>query len=154
MSWNPYDGLPAAATFSLTSRDLREGEKLAMPQVSGIFGAGGQDTSPQLSWSGFPSETKSFVVTMCDPEAPTVTGFWHWAVVNIPGNVNELPAGAGDDTGSVSRRAPFSSRTMPEWRGTAAPGHRRGTGGTATSSLSSPSMLNESISIAKRRPRG
>ena len=45
MSWNPYDNLPRAASFSLTSIDLREGEKLAMPQVSGIFGAGGQDVS-------------------------------------------------------------------------------------------------------------
>jgi Raf kinase inhibitor-like YbhB/YbcL family protein len=84
----------------LTSSDLREGDKLAMPQVSGIFGAGGQDISPQLSWSAFPAGTKSFVVTMCDPEAPTVTGFWHWAVVNIPANVTELPAGAGDESGS------------------------------------------------------
>ena len=100
MSWNPYDNLPRAASFSLTSSDLKEGEKLAMPQVSGIFGAGGQDVSPQLSWSDFPSGTQSFVVTMCDPEAPTVTGFWHWAVVNIPGNVTELPAGAGDESGS------------------------------------------------------
>src|SRR5438270_11485307 len=101
MSWNPYDNLPSAASFSLTSSDLREGEKLAMPQVSGIFGAGGQDVSPQLSWSGFPSGTQSFVVTMCDPEAPTVTGFWHWAVVNIPANVTELPTGAGDESGAA-----------------------------------------------------
>src|SRR5207249_3149341 len=54
MSYDPYENLPPAASFSLTSNDLREGEKLAMPQVSGIFGAGGHDTSPQLSWSGFP----------------------------------------------------------------------------------------------------
>src|SRR2546429_7888237 len=100
MSWNPYDNLPPAASFSLTSSTLREGKKLEMPQVSGISGAGGEDVSPQLSWSGFPSGTKSFVVTMCDPEAPTVSGFWHWAVVNIPGNVTELPAGAGDESGS------------------------------------------------------
>src|SRR5438105_3050839 len=52
MSWNPYDNLPRAASFSLTSSDLREGEKLAMPQVSGVLGAGGQVVSPQLSWSG------------------------------------------------------------------------------------------------------
>src|SRR5438093_10235970 len=100
MSSNPYENLPSAASFSLTSSDLREGGKLAMPHVSRIFGAGGADVSPQLSWSGFPSKTKSLVVTMCDPEAPTVTGFWHWAVVNIPGNVTELPAGAGDESGS------------------------------------------------------
>ena len=74
MSWNPYENLPPAAFFSLTSSGLKEGEKLAMPQVSGIFGAGGQDVSPQLSWSGFPLGTRSFVVTMCDPEAPTVSG--------------------------------------------------------------------------------
>ena len=100
MSWDPYANLPPAASFSLTSSDLQEGEKLAMPQVSGIFGAGGQDISPQLSWSGYPSGTKSFVVTMCDPEAPTVSGFWHWAVVNIPGDITELPTGAGDESGS------------------------------------------------------
>jgi hypothetical protein len=72
----PYENLPPAASFSLTSSDLREGEKLAMAQVSGIFGAGGQDVSPQLSWSGFPSATQSSVVAMCDPEAPTVSGLW------------------------------------------------------------------------------
>src|SRR5438477_9874 len=75
MTWDPYENLPPAASFPVTSTDLAEGEKLAMPQVSGIFGAGGQDISPQLSWSGFPSETKSFVITMLDPEAPTVGGF-------------------------------------------------------------------------------
>jgi Raf kinase inhibitor-like YbhB/YbcL family protein len=100
MSWDPYDNLPPAARFSLTSRDLRAGDKLAMAQVSGIFGAGGQDASPQLSWSGFPSATRSFVVTMCDPEAPTVSGFWHWAVVNIPAGITDLPTGAGDESGS------------------------------------------------------
>src|SRR5204863_4747939 len=113
MSWDPYANLPPAASFSLTSSDLQEGERLAMAQVSGIFGAGGQDISPQLSWSGYPSETKSFVVTMCDPEAPTVSGFWHWAVVNIPGNVTVLPTGARR---RVRLRAPARRLSAPERR--------------------------------------
>ena len=73
MSWDPYENLPPAASFSLTSSDLRG----ARPQVSGNLCAGGQDISPQLSWSDIPSGTQSFVVTMCDPKAPTVSGFWH-----------------------------------------------------------------------------
>ena len=129
MSWNPYENLPPAASFALTSSDLREGEKLAMPQVSGIFGAGGRDASPQLSWSGFPSETKSFVVTMYDPEAPTVSGFWHWAVANIPGNVAELPAGAGDESGTGLPPGAFqlpNDARMPRYVGAAPPeGHGR-----------------------------
>ena len=116
MSWNPYENLPPAAFFSLTSSDLQEGEKLARPQVSGIFGAGGQDVSPQLSWSGFPSGTRSFVVTMYDPDAPVVSGFWHWAVVNIPGNVTQLlsvvdqTAAASGTTGSAQMVSSGSRR--------------------------------------------
>src|SRR3982074_1195515 len=100
MSWNPYEHLPPAASFSLTSNDLREGEKLAMPQVSRIVGAGSEPASPHVSWGGFPSRPQSFGVTMVDPEAPTVLGFWHWAVVNIPGDVTQLPTGAGDESGA------------------------------------------------------
>jgi Raf kinase inhibitor-like YbhB/YbcL family protein len=97
----PYDLIAKVPAFTLTSADFSDGDVLPLPQASGIFGAGGSDTSPQLSWSGFPEATRSFVVTVYDPTAPTGSGFWHWAVADIPATVTELPAGAGDDTGTA-----------------------------------------------------
>jgi Raf kinase inhibitor-like YbhB/YbcL family protein len=97
---NPYDFLPSVPGFALRSNDITEGDTLATPHLSGIFGAGGEDVSPHLAWEGFPAETKSFAVTCFDPDAPTASGFWHWAVTGIPASVTELATGAGDAAGS------------------------------------------------------
>lgn len=94
---NPYDFLPEVPSFTVTSNDVKDGQELPPAQRSGLFGVeGGEDRSPQLSWSGFPKETRSFVVTMYDPDAPTASGFWHWAVFNIPASVTSLEADAGN----------------------------------------------------------
>ncbi|MGU3294591.1 YbhB/YbcL family Raf kinase inhibitor-like protein [Williamsia sp. M5A3_1d] len=99
-SYNPYDALPDLPTFTVTSESFADGEALKQPQVSGIMGAGGDDASPQVSWSGFPEGTKSFAVTVYDPDAPTASGFWHWAVADIPVSTTSLLEGAGDENGS------------------------------------------------------
>ncbi len=97
--YNPYDFLPQLPGFTLTSESITDGQPVPNAFVSGLMGAGGEDVSPQLSWSGFPEETRSFAVTVYDPDAPTASGFWHWAVANLPATVTDLPAGVGD--GSV-----------------------------------------------------
>lgn len=104
----PYAGMRQVPEFTLTSSDISEGE----PLPAQVFGAdsGGEDRSPQLSWSGFPAETRSFAVTCFDPDAPTGSGFWHWAVANIPASVTSLPSNAGDPAAGL---LPEGAITMP-----------------------------------------
>jgi Raf kinase inhibitor-like YbhB/YbcL family protein len=93
---NPYEFLPKVPSFTAYSTTARKGHPLPLAQWSGIFGVpGGKDISPELSWRGFPKQTKSFVVSMYDPEAPTQAGFFHWIVEDIPATTTSLPENAG-----------------------------------------------------------
>jgi len=95
----------SAAEFTLTSPQLTEGGSLGPAQVLEGFGCHGGNTSPALAWSGAPAGTRSFAVTVYDPDAPTGSGWWHWVVHGLPVSVTSLPAGAGA-TGGPALPAP------------------------------------------------
>lgn len=85
----------AAQGFELKSRDVRPGERLNEAQVFSGFGCSGGNLSPDLAWSDAPAGTKSFALTVYDPDAPTGSGWWHWVVYDIPAGVTALPSGIG-----------------------------------------------------------
>jgi Raf kinase inhibitor-like YbhB/YbcL family protein len=92
---DPYELLPAVNSFALTSDDVRDGEQMDLPFLHTSAEPGSGNQSPQLSWSGFAPETKSFVVTCFDPDAPVVCGVWHWMLLDLPGSTTSLVRGAG-----------------------------------------------------------
>ena len=96
-------------TFTLTSADL--GGQATKAQEFGGFGCTGNNESPQLSWANAPEGTKSFAVTMYDPDAPTGSGWWHWVVFDIPANVNELVTNAGNVSLNLSPKGSIQSIT-------------------------------------------
>lgn len=96
--------LPAlAAPFTVSSEDLKEGKPLTAAQVFNGFGCSGENKSPQLTWKNAPAGTKSFAVTIYDPDAPTGSGWWHWLVYDIPAETTSL-------TGDLKDKAPEGAK--------------------------------------------
>ena len=89
----------SAAGFTLESPDIKAGSMIDRKFEANVFGCTGENKSPVLNWSGAPKDTKSYAVTVYDPDAPTGSGFWHWFVYNIPANVTGLPSDAGAERG-------------------------------------------------------
>lgn len=88
-----------AAKFTLSSPTIIEDGIVPNAHVYNGYGYNGQNRSPQLSWSGIPAGTKSFAVTVHDPDAPHAGGWWHWLAFDIPANVDRLPEDAGSGRG-------------------------------------------------------
>lgn len=64
-------------------------------EIPKTFTCDGKDSSPALSWSGVPQNTKSLVLIVDDPDAPDPSKpkmTWvHWLLYNIPSTATELP---------------------------------------------------------------
>lgn len=88
--------IAGAQTFTLKSKDI--GGQITDQQVYNSFGCTGENISPELYWENPPAGTKSFAVTVYDPDAPTGSGWWHWLIFNIPDNIKELNQNAGNPT--------------------------------------------------------
>ncbi len=104
----------ASAHLKLTTPDLVSKGRIAISHVFNGMGCNGQNTSPALEWANPPAGTKSFAVTMYDPDAPTGSGWWHWVMYNIPAGTTGLVAGAGNGRnaprGSAEGRTDFGSK--------------------------------------------
>lgn len=109
--------------FNLKSDDISDGKPMPERHVFNGMGYQGQNISPHLAWDGVPDGTKSFVITVFDPDAPTGSGWWHWVVANLPATTRMLPQGAGSGqrplpTGAVQARTDFGT---PGYGGAAPP---------------------------------
>ncbi len=100
-----------AGGFQVTSPTVQNKATIGNEHVFNGFGCTGGNVSPELRWVNAPKETKSFAVTVYDPDAPTGSGWWHWVIFNIPPNVTSLPAGAGKSDGSAAPQGSMQSMT-------------------------------------------
>lgn len=100
-----------ADVFTLSSPDIKQGQKIVKKHVFNGFGCTGENISPALSWENAPKGTKSFAVTVYDPDAPTGSGWWHWVMFNIPADVNQLKSGAGNIDKGIAPKGSIQGRT-------------------------------------------
>ncbi|HXJ00496.1 MAG TPA: YbhB/YbcL family Raf kinase inhibitor-like protein [Micropepsaceae bacterium] len=91
----PFAFAAPSGGLTLTSTEVANGKTIAAEQILNGFGCSGANVSPGLKWTEPPAGTKSFALTVYDPDAPTGSGWWHWVVVDIPAAAREIPKGAG-----------------------------------------------------------
>jgi len=82
------------AEGSLEVRSTLFGEGDTISKSAAHTMVGGENVSPELSWSEGPEGTRSYAITCYDPDAPTTVGFTHWVVFDIPPSTRAVQAGA------------------------------------------------------------
>lgn len=103
--------LAHAEKFTLSSPDLKPNARIADKHVYKGFGCEGGNLSPALAWKNPPKNTKSFALTVHDPDAPTGSGWWHWVVFNLPATTTSLPQGVKGEKGEGLPGGAVQSRT-------------------------------------------
>jgi quinohemoprotein ethanol dehydrogenase len=109
-AWTAYKG--DSGRFTLSGLDERLGATVPDLYVLNGYGCKGGNQSPALKWSGVPAGTRSFALTLFDPdERASPSGWWHWVVYDIPANIGELPVNAGAERGGGLPRGARQGRT-------------------------------------------
>ena len=100
-----------AEGFTISSPQWTEDGMIDNKQVFNGFGCSGDNISPAISWQNAPKDTRSFAVTLYDPDAPTGSGWWHWLVFNLSSDTSALVANAGDISTHLLPKQAVQSRT-------------------------------------------
>ncbi len=100
-----------AAEFQLSSPTIKDQGTIGNEHVYAGFGCSGGNVSPALQWQGAPKDTKSFALTVYDPDAPTGSGWWHWVIFNLSPTSNSLPVNAGKPNGKAAPAGSVQSMT-------------------------------------------
>ncbi len=109
--------------MQFSSSDIAENSTIGAEFLFNGAGCTGANVSPALSWSGAPTETRSFAITVYDPDAPSGSGWWHWMVYDIPANVASLSKGAGNIGGVLPNNAKqgMTDYGVKQWGGPCPP---------------------------------
>lgn len=126
---------PTAHTrFILASLDTQLAGKVPEVYTANVFGCTGGNLSPPLEWSGEPAGTKSFVVTLFDPdEHGDPSGWWHWIVYDLPANTHGLPKGREQNIVLCSQ--PERCKGAPIW---------------AMMHITAPALIKETLRMVTR----
>lgn len=101
-------GTSTSGALALTSTVFRDGETI--PQQYRC-----QAPSPDLAWSGGPSDAQSFSLVMKDVTPGFSNGVLHWILFDIPSAVHSLPEGV---PAGYAPAAPAGAHQAPNYSGT------------------------------------
>ena len=107
-----------AGDFSLQVDAADASGHIAQKHSFNGFGCTGKNLAPAVHWQGPPAGTRSFALTVYDPDAPTGSGWWHWVVINLPASARMLPEGGALPAGAQGVHNDFGTTT---WGGPCPP---------------------------------